>query len=316
MREDAARGLWDRYVPRCSTWLTSSRSQAVLRREDEDDVLQSMYASFCIRQQRGNFDLSGRDDLWKLLVTVTLRKARNAARRHRRDARDYRREGDADGGDSTGRGWDIEPCDVSEPTLADAAAFNDELERRLRALGDPVLRRIALCKLEGYTNKEIARELDNCTERTIERKLAHPQQVGDLTRRTSDDRRVRLPGTTCLWAIGNGPFRGGAGMSGEPDDDSSLIDLVADRFERAWLAGEAPRIEEYLDGVDGTRRRGSSMSCSTSNENCERGRFAAEPGRVSPPFPRPDRGDRPDPAGPADPLATEVYVRGRADHGR
>ena len=29
----------------------------------------------------------------------------------------------------------------------------------LRALGDPVLRRIALCKLEGYTNKEIARAM-------------------------------------------------------------------------------------------------------------------------------------------------------------
>ena len=62
-------------------------------------MLQSMYASFCIRQQRGNFDLAGRDDLWKLLVTVTLRKARNAARRHRREARDYRREGGGDGGD-------------------------------------------------------------------------------------------------------------------------------------------------------------------------------------------------------------------------
>ncbi len=43
-------------------------------------------------------------------------------------------------------------------------------------------------------------------------------------------------------------------MSGEDVDDSSLIDLVADRFERAWLAGEAPRIEDYLEGMAGTRR--------------------------------------------------------------
>ncbi len=171
-REDAARGLWDRYVPALLNLARHHLDRRLLRREDEDDVLQSMYASFCIRQQHGNFDLSGRDDLWKLLVTVTLRKARNVARRHRRDARDYRREGEPDGGDPSDRGGDIELCDVSEPTPADAAAFNDELERRLRALGDPVPRRIVLCKLEGYTNKEIARELDNCTERTIERKLA------------------------------------------------------------------------------------------------------------------------------------------------
>ena len=131
-----------------------------------------MYASFCTRQQRGNFELGGRDELWKLLVTVTLRKARNAARRHRRDARDYRREEGFDDRDATGRGDHIERFTAPEPTPADAVAFNDELERLLHALGDPLLRRIALFKLEGYTNKEIARELDNCTERTIERKLA------------------------------------------------------------------------------------------------------------------------------------------------
>jgi RNA polymerase sigma factor (sigma-70 family) len=172
LREDAAQGLWDRYVPALLNLARHHLDHRLLRREDEDDVLQSMYASFCVRQQRGNFDLNGRDDLWKLLVTVTIRKARNAARRHRREVRDYRREADPGSGDLTGHARDLEPCDVSEPTPADAAAFNDELERRLRALGDPVLRRIALCKLEGYTNKEIARELDNCTERTIERKLA------------------------------------------------------------------------------------------------------------------------------------------------
>ena len=38
-------------------------------------MLQSMYKSFCIRQRRGEFDLAGRDALWSLLVTITLRKA-------------------------------------------------------------------------------------------------------------------------------------------------------------------------------------------------------------------------------------------------
>jgi DNA-directed RNA polymerase specialized sigma24 family protein len=59
----------------------------------------------------------------------------------------------------------------SEPTPEHAAALSEALERRLRAQGDPVLRQIAVRKLEGYTNREIARELDDCTERTIERKL-------------------------------------------------------------------------------------------------------------------------------------------------
>ena len=58
--------------------------------------------------------------------------------------------------------------DASEPTPEDAAALNEELQKRLRALGDPVLRRIALRKLEGYTNKEIARagQLHRAHDRT------------------------------------------------------------------------------------------------------------------------------------------------------
>ncbi len=170
LRDLAARGLWERYVPALLALARHHLDKNLRHREDEDDVIQSMYASFCIRQQRGNFELVGRDDLWKLLVTVTLRKARNVARRHRQQARDYRRErGDRD---SIRGGLVHELFDASEPTPDDAAAFNEQLERCLRALGDPVLRRIALFKLEGYTNKEIAHELDNCTERTIERKLA------------------------------------------------------------------------------------------------------------------------------------------------
>jgi RNA polymerase sigma factor (sigma-70 family) len=172
VRDDAARRVWDRYVPALLDLARHHLDHRLLHREDAEDVLQSMYASFCIRQRRGSFDLTSRDDLWKLLVTVTLRKARNAARRHRQEVRDYRRECAQPGSrESDTNHWVLELMDASEPTPDDAAALSEALERRLRALGDPVLRRIALRKLEGYTNKEIARELDDCTERTIERKL-------------------------------------------------------------------------------------------------------------------------------------------------
>ncbi|MGO9466427.1 MAG: sigma-70 family RNA polymerase sigma factor [Isosphaeraceae bacterium] len=172
VRDEAARRVWERYVPALLNLARHHLDHRLLHREDEEDVLQSMYASFCLRQQRGSFELFGRDDLWKLLVTVTLRKARNTARRHRQQARDYRREcAQPASPDSDANGWVLEELDASEPTPDDAAALNEALENRLRALGDPVLRQIALRKLEGYTNKEIARELDDCTERTIERKL-------------------------------------------------------------------------------------------------------------------------------------------------
>jgi len=172
VRDDAARRVWNRYVPALLELARHHLDQRLRYREDEEDVLQSMYASFCIRQQRGSFELKSRDDLWRLLVTVTLRKARNTARRHRQEVRDYRREcAQAGSRDPDSHAWVLELMDASEPSPEDAAALSEALEMRLRALGDPVLRQIAVRKLEGYTNKEIARELDDCTERTIERKL-------------------------------------------------------------------------------------------------------------------------------------------------
>ena len=60
--------------------------------------------------------------------------------------------------------------DAAEPTPAEAAVLNEALEQRLQALPDPELRQIALGKLEGWTNREIA-DRRGCTERTVERKL-------------------------------------------------------------------------------------------------------------------------------------------------
>jgi len=133
-----------------------------------------MYKSFCLRQRRGDFDLSNRDQLWKLLVQITLRKARNTANRHLLAKRDVRR--DASGNAAPPDGFDdpatlLNQLDMDEPTPAEAALLNEALEQRFKALREPALRLIAQKKLEGYTNEEIAQELQ-CTVRTVERKLA------------------------------------------------------------------------------------------------------------------------------------------------
>ena len=60
--------------------------------------------------------------------------------------------------------------DAAGPSPMEAALLNEALERRLESLADRDLRQIALWRLEGYSNREIALELD-CTERSVERKL-------------------------------------------------------------------------------------------------------------------------------------------------
>ncbi len=169
-REMAALLIWRRYFRDLLELARSNLNKRVRRREDEEDVVQSMYKSFCLRQQRGEFELAGRDALWKLLVTITLCKARNAAKAQGREMRDIARERTLPLGDETQSAqWMLEQMDAAGPSPAEAAVLNEALERRLEALVDPELRQIALWRLEGYTNREIADRLD-ITERSVERR--------------------------------------------------------------------------------------------------------------------------------------------------
>lgn len=177
VRNRAAQLIWNHYFP---ALLERARDELVRRihlgrhirrRVDEEDVLQSMYKSFCLRQQRGEYDLANRDALWKLLVTITLNKTRNAAKHEKRKKRDIAQDQTmfvADGTESDR--WVLEQMEATEPSPEEAAILNEGLERRLDALGDPDLRQIALWRLEGYTNREIADKL-GCVERTVQRRL-------------------------------------------------------------------------------------------------------------------------------------------------
>jgi RNA polymerase sigma factor (sigma-70 family) len=169
-RDLAALLIWRRYFRDLLELARNNLNKRVRRREDEEDVLQSMYKSFCLRQQRGEFDLAGRDALWKLMVTITLRKARNVAKAQGREKRDIGREQTMPADDEArSANWALEQMDAAGPSPAEAAVLNEALERRLAALADPELRQIALWRLEGYTNREIADRLD-MTERSVERR--------------------------------------------------------------------------------------------------------------------------------------------------
>jgi RNA polymerase sigma factor (sigma-70 family) len=170
--DEVARRIWERYLPRLLTLARSHLHPRIRVLQDEEDVVQSMGRSFFNRLRRGDFDLADRDALWALLVTITLNKARNAAHRHfaaRRDVRRGQPLPPPDESQSNALHRAMAPEDA-EPTPAEAAALNEALERRLRSLPEPDLRQVALMKLEGYTNHEIAEAL-KCGDRSVERKL-------------------------------------------------------------------------------------------------------------------------------------------------
>jgi RNA polymerase sigma factor (sigma-70 family) len=174
VRDRAAQVIWERYF---SDLLEKARihlNRRLRGRVDAEDVLQSMFETFCRRQQLGEYDLANRDDLWNLLVTITLNKTRNEVGKQFQKKRDVARDQALPEDDETESvRWALEQMEASGASPAEAAVLYEALERRLEALDDPQLpelRQIALWKLEGYTNSEIADKL-NCVERTVERKV-------------------------------------------------------------------------------------------------------------------------------------------------
>lgn len=159
----AAQPLWERYfrhlVALARRKLLGARPQVA----DEEDVALSAFDSFCRGLKRGRFpDLQDRDNLWKLLVVLTARKACHLMRDEQRQKRG--------GGQKAGAAEELEQVVAQEPSPEFAAELAENCQRLLDLLGADELRALALSKMEGYTNEEIASQL-NCAPRTVERKL-------------------------------------------------------------------------------------------------------------------------------------------------
>jgi DNA-directed RNA polymerase specialized sigma24 family protein len=169
----AAEGLWEAYFARLVGLARTRLRNASRRIADEEDVALCAFDSFCRGARTGRFPrLDDRDDLWQILVLITVRKAI--------DLRHY------EGRPSRGRGRVQSLTDLSregletiagtEPTPELSAQLADEYRRLIGRLGDPTLQSVATCKLEGYTNDEIAARL-GCVTSTVERKLARIRGV-------------------------------------------------------------------------------------------------------------------------------------------
>jgi DNA-directed RNA polymerase specialized sigma24 family protein len=171
----AAQELWNRYFHRLVS-LARSKLQGVPRRAaDEEDVALSAFDSFCRGAEEGRFPrLDDRDNLWRLLVVITERKACNLMHHERRQKRGgglvRGNSGLAEQLDDPEAEAGIEQVASPEPTPEMAAQVADECRRLLELLGDATLRSLAVWKMEGYTNAEIAAKL-GCVTVTVERKL-------------------------------------------------------------------------------------------------------------------------------------------------
>ncbi len=171
----AAETLWKRYFAQLVELAQQYLSRHVRQAGDGEDVALAAFASFCDGVKAGRFPhLTDRNDLWRMLLTITLRRARNLARHETRDKRDRRRTVRADDlFDLPDADLDRLASDAPDPALA--AEVADQLRHLLDLLPGDDLRYVARDVLAGYTSVEIAGRL-GCGLRTIERRLQRIRQ--------------------------------------------------------------------------------------------------------------------------------------------
>lgn len=162
----AAQNLWNRYFAQLVP-IARGRLARLARDRDGEDVALSAMKSVMLGIRENRFpELSDREGLWPLLVTITARKAISEQRRQLAASRSPDREVSYD---------DVADYLGEEPSPEFASELADELERMTSALGDDDLQRLVELKLGGWSNDEIAADL-GCTTRTVTRKLTRVRQ--------------------------------------------------------------------------------------------------------------------------------------------
>ncbi len=165
--DDAARRLFDAYVDRLIPLAKRRISQRLASRIDPEDVIQSVFRTFFARLKDDRFDLATQDDLFRLLVRITVHKTLRSIAHHRAAKRDPNLElphGEASQ-DQLFR------LLADEPTPEAAVTFLDQLEHFMSQLR-PDDREILEMRLQGHSTEEIAEKLgtyDRKVRRVIER---------------------------------------------------------------------------------------------------------------------------------------------------
>lgn len=166
-KQEAAHALWDRYFPLLVRMARRKLQNNPSQLEDEEDIAGKAFKSFFKAARLGRLsDLADRGGLWRLLSQIAQRKAIDAIRRQRRE----KRHTEPANWESPRNEGLLALIRSREPSPDVALMLAEECEKLLACLTEPGLRDLALAKMEGHTNEEVAKKL-GCSVRTVERRL-------------------------------------------------------------------------------------------------------------------------------------------------
>jgi RNA polymerase sigma-70 factor (ECF subfamily) len=165
--KEVAAEVFERFTGRL---IARSHLDTLIRqKEDPEDVVQSVYKSFFLRHEAGQFQLMSWNELWSLLTVFTVRKCADRADYFRAQRRDAAREVVLEpGGDKSASRWQAPD---PQPTPEEAALLAETVEKLLSEL-DPDDRPVIELSLQGYTVAEISAGLSRA-ERSVRRLREH-----------------------------------------------------------------------------------------------------------------------------------------------
>jgi RNA polymerase sigma-70 factor (ECF subfamily) len=170
----AAREVFVKFAGRLVALTRGQFEKRLAHRVDPEEVVQSAFKSFFVRQRAGGYQLHGWPGVWGLLTVITLRKCADRVAHLQAARRDVRREVyDPAAADRPDTGLN------RDPSPEEAAVLAETVERLFRVVdaGDrPVLE----LSLQGHSAAEISLRLGRAlrtVHRIRERVQAHLRRL-------------------------------------------------------------------------------------------------------------------------------------------
>jgi RNA polymerase sigma-70 factor (ECF subfamily) len=167
-QNEAAAMVFNRFATQLIELARKQLDPQIRQKVDPEDVMQSVFRSFFMRNQAGQLgEFETWDNLWAMLVVMTQRKCGRRFDYFHAAQRDVNREVSAKPR-AEQSGTDI-GVSAEEPTPSEAAMLTETVEHLMGSLQGRQ-RQILTLSLQGYSTAEISTQLA-CTERTVYRVL-------------------------------------------------------------------------------------------------------------------------------------------------
>jgi len=171
--DTAAAELFDKYCERLLHMARRRIGQRLNSRLDPEDVLQSAFRTFFVRVKKDEFTFNNEDDLFKLLVRITVHKTLRQIAFHRA----AKRNPNLETGNSDSAHEQLMQVTGSDPTPEAEVALIEHFEGLMKKLSE-FDRQVLELKMQNYSSSEIAEKLGSY-ERKIRRSIEHVREVAE-----------------------------------------------------------------------------------------------------------------------------------------